>query len=83
MTMSTTIGSSTAINEGFFEQMATLPSGISEAGRVPSAAQAPGIVADGDAGTLAALETALSLSVYRWKFLKSDGVTPIYLVFFT
>ncbi len=83
--MATSIGDQTATVPGFFEQMSQLPSGIAVAGKVPSNAQASTVVTDGAAGTLAALETALGggLTVYRWKFFKADGVTPIYLVFFT
>lgn len=84
MTTSTTIGSNAAIQGGFPEFMPPpSPSGISAAGRAASAAQYPLLVTDGDTGTLAALESAISKTVYKIKYTKSDGTTPIYLVLFT
>lgn len=84
MTLSPNIGSKVAVQGGFPEFMPPpSPSGLSAAGRAASNAQFPDLVVDGDAGTLAALELAISKTVYRIKYVKADGTTPIYLVLFS
>ena len=82
MTYSPNIGSQSAIKKGFFEQMPPpSPSGISVAGVAPANSDYPDIVTDGSAGTLAALEAAISKTLYTWKFSKADGSGYLYLPF--